>query len=166
MENTLYDSNNTVLDALTKYGDMVRRICFMYLKNQTDLEDIFQEVFLKLLQHNDKFDNEEHKKAWLIRVTVNQCKDFHKSFFRKNVCSIEDMDIPFEDEQESEVIREVLSLPVKYKDVVYLFYYEGYTVPEISNILGVKENTIYSHLHRAKIILKEKLGGSQYGEDF
>ena len=117
MENTSSGTNDVVTNALDKYADMVRRICYIYLRSQADVEDIFQNVFLKLLQHTDKFENEEHEKAWLCRVSINQCKDFHKSFFRKNVCSIDDVDLLYEDEVENEVMREVLSLPPKYKDV-------------------------------------------------
>lgn len=166
MENTSYGTNDVVASAISKYSDMVRRICFLYLKNQADVEDIFQDVFLKLLQYSGKFENEEHEKAWLCRVTLNKCKDFHKSFFRKNVCSIDDVDLFIEDKVENEVMRAVLSLPKKYKDVIYLFYYESYTVPEIAKMLEQKENTIYSQLHRAKAILKDKLGGYEYGECF
>ena len=159
MENTSSGTNDVVVEAVEKYSDLVRRICFMYLKSRTDVEDIFQLVFLKLLQHKGDFESEEHKKAWLCRVTINQCKDFNNSYFRRNVRSIEDMEIPIEDKVEAGVIREVLSLPQKYRDAIYLFYYEDYTVPEIAKILGKNENTVYSHLHRAKAILKEKLRG-------
>lgn len=165
MENTS-SKNDVVTDALSKYADMVRRICFIHLKNQADVDDIFQDVFLKLLQHSDKFQSEEHKKAWLCRVTINKCNDFHRSFFRKNICSIDDVTLIFENKEENEVMREVLFLPPKYKNVIYLFYYENYTVPEISLILGKKENTIYSLLHRAKAILKDKLGGQEYEFSF
>ncbi|HEX2938559.1 MAG TPA: sigma-70 family RNA polymerase sigma factor, partial [Ruminiclostridium sp.] len=101
-------------------------------------------------------------KAWLCRVTINKCKDFHRSFFRKNVSSIDDVDITFEDRLQSDLMTEVLSLPPKYKSVIYLFYYEDYTAAEISKILGIKENTVYSHLHRAKALLKAKIGESYY----
>lgn len=161
MENTS-SVNDAVTDALSKYADMVRRICFMHLRNKADVDDIFQEVFLKLLQHSGKFQSEEHEKAWLCRVAINKCNDFHRSFFRKNVCSIDDVTLVFENKEETEVMREVLALPPKYKNVIYLFYYENYTVPEISKILGKKENTVYSLLHRAKAVLKEKLGVENY----
>lgn len=141
---------------------MVRRICFMYLHNRQDVEDVFQEVFLKLLQTDMNFENEEHEKAWLCRVTINKCKDLCKAFWRKNVDSIEDMEIPFEENKEREVLFAVLSLPKKYKDVIYLFYYEGYTAKEIARLLNQNENTVYSNLHRARKILKSKLGGSDY----
>lgn len=166
MEITSSGTNDAVIKALTKYADMVRKISFMYLRRQADVEDIFQEVFLKLLLHTDPFENEEHEKAWLCRVTINQCKDLHKSFYRKNVCCIDDVNPVFEDKNENELMGEVLSLPPKYKDVIYLFYYEGYTATEISKILEKKENTIYSRLHRARVILKNKLGGLVYADCF
>ncbi len=166
MEKTSSGTNDVVTEALDKYSDMVRRICFMYLKSEADVEDIFQNVFLKLLQHNKSFENEEHEKAWLCRVAINECKDFHKSFFRKNTCSIDDLEIPMEDKTEEGVLREVLLLPQKYRNVIYLYYFEGYSVPEIANILGRNQNTIHTHLRRAKAILKNKLRGFEDGNYF
>ncbi|NLN81007.1 MAG: sigma-70 family RNA polymerase sigma factor [Clostridiales bacterium] len=159
-------TNDVVTKALQKYSDMVRRICFMYLHNREDVEDVFQEVFLKLLQTNIVFKSEEHEKAWLCRVTINKCKDLCKSFWRKNVDSIEDREIPFVDRAERDVLQAVLSLPKKFKDVIYLFYYEDYSVKEISEMLDQKENTVYSNLHRARKLLKQKLGGSDYEYTF
>ena len=152
--------------ALEKYADMVRRICFIYLRNSADVEDVFQEVFLKLLlrhQSQQAFESEEHEKAWICRITINQCKDLCKSFWRNRVCSIEEMQIPCQDETESEILGAVLQLPAKYKDVIYLFYYEEYTVAEIARLLGTKPNTVYSHLHRARNLLKQRLGGIYFG---
>lgn len=154
-------NNIVVARAIEKYSDMVCRICFMYLKSKADVQDISQEVFLKLLQHQGKFESEEHEKAWLCRVAINKCKDFHKSFFRKNVCSIEDIEIPTEDKTETDVLHEVLALPQKYRDVIYLFYFEDYSISEISSILNKNENTVNTHLRRAKAILKTKLRGFQ-----
>jgi RNA polymerase sigma-70 factor (ECF subfamily) len=151
------ERNDRVVRALDKYADTVRRVCFMYLKNTFDVEDIFQDVFLQLFRYEKRFDSDAHEKAWLIRVTINKCKDLHKSFFRSRVCPLDDIELTFEDETENDVMREILALPQKYKDVIYLFYYEGYTVPEISKILAMKENTVYSHLHRARKALKENL---------
>jgi RNA polymerase sigma-70 factor (ECF subfamily) len=166
MENTSFGTNDVVTKALEKYSDIVRRICFMYLKNEADAEDIFQDVFLKFLQHKDQFESEEHEKAWLCRVAINKCKDFHKSFFRKNVCSIDDMEIPTEDKTETGVLREVLSLPQKCRNVIYLYYFEDYPVSEVAKILGEKENTVHTHLRRAKAILKNKLRGFEDGNYF
>ena len=166
MENTSSGTNDVVVRALDKYSDMVRRICFIYLKSEADVDDIFQNVFLKLLQHMESFENEEHEKAWLCRVTINQCKDFRRSFFRKNVCSIDDLEIPTEDKTEEDVLREVLLLPQKYRNAIYLYYYEDYPVSEVARILREKENTVHTHLRRAKAILKKKLRGFEDGNYF
>ena len=160
------DSKNDITAALEKYSDMVRRICFMYLRNDDDVDDVFQDVFLKLLQNKSPFENEEHEKAWLIRVTINKCKDIFKSFWRKNTSSIEDIDPPFEDKAENELIQVVLSLPQKYKDAVYLYYYEDYTVPKIAKLLGRKDSTVYSDLHRARDLIKQKLEGNKHEYSF
>lgn len=166
MENTSSGTNDVVVKALNTYADLVHRICFMYLKSEADVEDIFQNVFLKLLQHKESFENAEHEKAWLCRVTINQCKDFHKSFFHKNVCSIDDLEIPVEDKAEEGVLREVLLLPQKYRNVIYLYYFEDYPVSEVAKILDEKENTVHTHLRRAKAILKNKLRGFEDGNYF
>lgn len=151
--------------AIEVYGDTIRRICFVHLKNYADVEDVFQEVFLKYILYTGEFESDVHEKAWLIRVAINACKDLLKSFFRKKVHSIEDVDIaPFYlQEDEKELLDHVLRLPPKYKDVIYLFYYEGYTAVEIAKILGKKENTIYSWLSRARAQLKNELGGESIG---
>ena len=147
-------------EALENYADMVRRICFIHLKNYADTEDIFQTVFLKYVLHSGVFESREHEKAWFIRVTVNACKDFLKSFWRKNAVSLDDIteEAVGEDEQK-EVLRAVLSLPTKYKDAIYLHYYEGYSAPEIANILGKNVNTVYTLLNRGRENLKTMLGG-------
>lgn len=147
--------------AIEQYGDMVRRLCMMHLKNDADTEDIFQNVFLKYVLSSVEFESEEHEKAWLIRVTINACKDLLKSFFRSRTTSLDIlMEQPAELlEDHREVLEAVLSLPQKYRDVVYLYYYEEYTAPEISKILGKNVNTVYTLLTRSKQMLREKLGG-------
>lgn len=161
MTSASIENREAVEKALEKYSDMVRRISFMYLRNREDVDDVFQEVFLKLLLKKYYFDSEEHEKAWLIRVTINKCKDLAGSFWRKNVEALEDREIPYEDKMESDLMDAVLSLPDKYKEVIYLFYYEGYTAVEIAKMMKRKENTVYSDLHRARNLLKEKLGGKE-----
>lgn len=163
MKNKPAYTNSDIANALEKYSNMVRRICFLYLKNSDDVDDVFQEVFLALLKNNTKFETSEHEKAWLIRVTINKCKDLLKSFWHRNIDSFDDtQEIIFETKAENELMHVILTLPKKYKDVIYLFYYEDYTVPEIANLLHEKENTIYSQLHRARNLIKEKLGGTEY----
>lgn len=147
--------------AMERYSDTVRRLCMIHLKNYADTEDIFQTVFLKYVLSSVRFENDEHEKAWFIRVTINACKDLLKSFFRSHTVSLEEvMELPAElSPDHSEVLEAVLSLPQKYRDVVYLHYFEEYTAPEISRALGKNVNTVYTLLKRSKQILREKLGG-------
>lgn len=152
--------------ALELYANTVRRICFMHLKNYADVEDVFQEVFFKYVLYERSFESNAHEKAWLICVTINACKDVIKSFFRKKVHSIEDVTIePFYiQEYEKELLDTVFQLRQKYKDVIYLFYYEGYSAVEIAKILKKSENTIYTWLDRARKELRAQLGGEPTGE--
>ncbi|MDD2393203.1 MAG: sigma-70 family RNA polymerase sigma factor [Eubacteriales bacterium] len=154
------ENADSVIRALEKHSDMVRRISFMYLRNKDDVEDVFQEVFLKLLLKKPDFESDEHEKAWLIRVTINKCKDLTSSFWSRNVDTLEGREIVFEDKAESVLMEAVVNLPKKYKDVIYLFYYEGYSAGDIAKMLNRKENTVYSDLHRARNILRDKLGES------
>ena len=147
--------------AIRLYADTVRRICMVHLKNYSDTEDIFQTVFLKYVLHSKPFESEEHEKAWIIRVTVNACKDLLKSVFRSQTVPLDTLiETPQAQElQHTELLGAVLSLPPKYKDVVYLYYYEGYSAEEISRILKKNENTVYTLLTRARKILKKELEG-------
>ena len=147
--------------ALTLYADTVRRICFMHLKNHSDTEDVFQEVFLKYILYERPFESPEHEKAWIIRVTINCCKDLLKSFFRSRVRTLNDADLnTLQAPEESTVVLDaVLRLPEKYRDVIYLFYYEGYSAVEIAKILDKRANTIYTWLARAREKLEKALGG-------
>ncbi|MGM9548417.1 MAG: sigma-70 family RNA polymerase sigma factor [Faecousia sp.] len=152
--------------AIERYSDTVRRLCMIYLKNHADTEDIFQTVFLKYVLSSAAFENEEHEKAWFIRVTINACKDLLKSFFHSRTVPLDEiMDQPaLLPPDHRDVLEAVLSLPQKYRDVVYLHYYEDYTAPQIARILGKNVNTIYTLLTRSKQMLREKLGGEGYEE--
>ena len=154
-------SEQEVDRAIQRYSDTVRRICLVHLKNYADTEDIFQTVFLKYVLSSVSFESDEHEKAWFIRVTINACKDLLKSFFRSRTVSLEElMEQPADlAPDHREVLEAVLSLPEKYRDVVYLHYYESYTAPEITKLLGKNVNTVYTLLTRAKQLLREKLGG-------
>ena len=162
MEERLFRTQEDITEILQKYAGMVRRICFMYFHNQADVEDVFQDVFLKFLLKENTFESDEHIKAWLCRITINKCKDHCKSFWQKKVSSIDEIVVPFEDKMENELMQVILSLPQKYKDVIYLFYYEDYAVPQMAKLLNQKENTIYSNLSRARKLLKQMLGGTGY----
>lgn len=147
-----------ISNAIEKYSDMVRRICFLYIRNYADVEDVFQEVFLKFFMNADAFKNEQHQKAWLCRVTFNKCKDLNKSFWRKKVVSIEQLEIPCENAEQNGVMMAVLQLPADYKEIIYLHYYEGWTIPEIAEITQQNVNTVYTQLRRAREKLKKKVG--------
>ncbi len=137
----------------------------IHLKNYADTEDIFQTVFLKYVLSSVSFESEEHERAWFVKVTINACRDLLKSFFHSRTVSL---DAVMEQPQElppdnREVLEAVLSLPGKYRDVVYLHYYEDYTAPQISRILGKNVNTVYTLLTRSRQLLREKLDGDEYG---
>lgn len=152
-------SEQEVNRAIERYADTVRRLCVVYLKDHADTEDVFQNVFFKYYLSSKTFESDEHEKAWMIRVTINACKDILKSFFRTRVVSLEEIaELPADAPEESgEVLKAVLSLPEKYRSVVYLHYYEDYTAPQISKILHKNVNTVYTLLTRSKELLREKL---------
>ena len=131
------------------------------IKYYDDSEDLFQTVFLKYVLHSAPFDSEEHEKAWIIRVTINACKDFLKNVFRRRTVPLDQIiEKPQEmTEDHSDLLEAVLALPEKYKDVIYLYYYEGYSAAEIGSILKKNVNTVYTLLTRARQILKTKLEG-------
>jgi len=158
-------SEAEVTRAIDLYADTVRRICMVHLKNYSDTEDIFQNVFIKYALSSLIFESEEHEKAWIIKVTVNACKDLIKNFFRARTVSLSELaEVPDSiTEDNKEVLEAVLALPTKYKDVVYLYYYEGYSAVEIGKILGKNVNTVYTLMARAKKMLYIALGGS--GDD-
>ncbi len=154
-------SEEAVNRAIENYASTVKRICFIHLKNEADTEDICQTVFLKYAMNDKVFDSEAHEKAWIIRVTINACKDLLKSFFRKHTVSL---DAYVEqggvvDAAHSEVLEAVLALPEKYRRVIYLHYYEGYPAADIAEILRINVNTVYTQLTRAKTLLRDELGG-------
>ena len=157
-------SEQELRTAMDRYSDTVKRLCVLYLKNPTDTEDIFQTVFLKYALSTAAFENTEHEKAWFIRVTINACKDWLKSFFRSKTVSLDEiLDLPAPiPEDHRAVLEAVLELPKKYKDAVYLHYYEGLTAPEIGTILGKNVNTVYTLLNRGRDLLREKLEKEGY----
>lgn len=155
--------------AMERYSNLVWRICYLYLKHTADAEDVFQNVFMKYILFSGTFESEEHKKAWLIRVTTNCCKDYLKSFFHKHTIYLEDYsnkNLPsefiYETQTENPVLTALKTLPDRYRMVLYLTYYEGYTAAEIGTILHKKENTIYTWISRGKKLLKEVLLSEGY----
>ena len=138
------------------YRGMVFRLAYSYLKNREEAEDVSQEVFLKLYLCNENFDSSENAKAWLIRVTINLSKNLLKSVWYKHRTDV-DNDIPYEPENEYQLWSVVNKLKSDYRIVIHLFYYEDYSVKEISDILGISSSAVRTRLTRARNQLKKML---------
>ncbi len=147
-----------VEEVMDEYGDMVYRIALTRTGNRESAEDIFQDVFVKFAFKNPKFQNSEHEKAWFIRVTINMSKNVINSAWNKKKAEL-DENIEFQSKDQRDIFETVCNLSQNYKLVIYLFYYEGYKVKEIAEILKVSEGTIKTWLFRAREELKKELGG-------
>ncbi len=151
---------------IDKYSDMVYRVAFSRTQNVQDAQDITQDVFLKYLkytQDGNTFREEEHRKAWLLKVAVNTGNTFVKTaWFRHRASLPEGYDVAESMEEKSEVYYAVMELPEKYRVIIHLFYYEELSIKEIGAILKLSETAIKSRLHRAREILKEKLKEADY----
>lgn len=151
-----YNATDKAEKIVRQYADMIYRIALQNLKNPTDAQDIFQEVCMALLTKNAPLDDDAHIKNWLIRVTINKCTNFSKSLWQSRTESIDDhIDLPAPETQL--VMEELGQLPAHYRNIIYLYYYEEYTIPEIAEILGKSKNTINSQLRRARRKLRKIL---------
>lgn len=151
-------------DVFDHYKPLVFSIAYNYCKNAADANDITQETFVRYLKHDAVFESEEHRKAWLIRVTINNCKSLLISpWFQKTVPL--DEKLPFVDKEETDLFRAVMALPFKYRIVIHLHYYAGYSTKEIAAALSLGESTVRVRLLRARDKLKAMLGkdGDSYG---
>ncbi len=149
-----YDLN--IMESIEKYTDMLIRVSYSYMKNMSDAEDVTQDAFLKLIKKRPSFENASHEKAWLLRVAINLCKNRLKTAWIRKTVPLSEANFNFT-QKENEVLSAVLELPIKYCSIIHLFYFEGYSMAEIAAILGKKESTIGSQLHRARKQLKTKL---------
>ncbi len=156
-----FPSGITVEDVFERYYNTVYRLAFARMKNVNDAEDVLMTVFLRLVSSKICFNDEEHIKAWLIKVTVNASKSLLTSAVFRLSAPLDDSP-ETEMQEKSEVYYAVLELPSRYRTVVHLFYYEGYSVKEIADILGAKEATVKTWLRRAR----EKLATTLKGEIF
>ena len=140
-----------------QWGDMVYRLALARTANVSDAEDVFQEVFLRYFRHEDKFQSDEHRKAWLIRCTVNRAKSLTASPWKKRTVPLETAEEVGVEDDYREVYSAVLSLPGKYRSVIHLHYFEGLSVQEIARMLQVAEGTVKSQLSRGRTLLREML---------
>ena len=148
-------------NAMKACGDTVYRLALCRMQNITDAEDVYQDVFLRLMKQEADSWDAEHMKAWLIRTTLNRCADLHRFRLRRNILSLEE--IPelagAADESRVEVWEAVARLPEKLRIPVHLYYGEGYSTEEIAAMTGVPAATVRTRLHRAREKLRNLLGG-------
>lgn len=138
------------------YSDMVYRLAFSQTRDRSTADDIYQEVFFRYIKKDPEFETEEHRKAWFIRVTINCCKKLWASSWIKKTVAL-DENIAFESKEENYLHHELRKLPMKYRAVVHLFYYEDLSIETISKTLNRKPSTIRTQLTRARYKLKEIL---------
>lgn len=146
-----------------KYYGVCYRVAFTLVKNHADAEDIVQEVLIRLLTYNPEFREEEHEKAWIIRTSLNLSKDLLKSKWNKSTVGMEAVpeaervcfQTPYMENDDT--LFQVLELPERYRNCLYLFYYEDYSIREIAEILEESENTVKTNLRRGREALKQKL---------
>ena len=148
-------TNQQYTCLVKKYIDTVFRIALSHTKSVPDAEDITQDVFLALLKEKNPFDSEEHIRAWLIRVTVNQCKKWHRSPWRKHISFEEYVAaLPDATSHDKDILRAVMALPRKYRVPIYLYYYEEYSTQEIADLLKIPKGTVCVQLDRGRELLK------------
>ena len=145
------------------YADAILRLSYTYLKSTHDAQDICQTVFVKLLTEPREFDTADHERAYILRMAANACKDLLKSPWRKRTCGLEACgEVPAPEAADGSVLAAVEALPVHYRAVIYLYYYEGYQAAEIGKIPGIPTATVHTRLARGRAKLRELLGGTAY----
>lgn len=159
-----WQTDDYIDEVIEQYSPMIYRIAINYTKSKNDAEDVCQEVFLRYIRKDMIFENEEHRKAWLIRATINCAKSFFSSAWnRKTITLDENIDNTnvyiFELPEENNLHDALLTLPSKYRMVLHLFYFEEMSVEEISAVINVKQPAIRMQLTRGRKILKNSLKG-------
>lgn len=142
-----------------RYRDSLFACAFNICRNEADAEDAVQETFIKYHESKRQFENEQHIKAWLIRVVINKTKDISFSFWHRMMMPLEDYmeTLSFETSEDSELFEAIMNLPEKQRIVLHLYYYEDYNIHEIARILKISENNVKVRLNRGRMLLKERL---------
>lgn len=162
MADSLLRTDKEIADIYRRQVDSVYRLCFSFMKNRADTEDMVQETFLRLMQRAPRFASEAHEKAWLIVTASNLCKNALKHWSRRGEALEDHPELPGPGEPYIDsALDAILRLPEAYKTVVYLYYYEGYSTPEIAALLRCPKATVQSRLFRARKLLKQSLGGDE-----
>ena len=151
------------------YADLILRTGKTWLGDMDDAKDICQTVLIKLLENPREFPEESQERAWVIRVAVNECKNWRKTaWFRRRVPLDESLQLAAEDPEPEDggLLAQVQALPAMYREVIFLRYYEGYEVKEIAALLGRSPALVSTHLKRGKEKLRNMLGGTEYARGF
>ncbi len=154
------DNNSTRLaSAVDRYGNTLLRVALNLLGSREDAEDAVQDTYLQYLRHAPEFRDDEHEKAWLLRVCINLCKNARRDRGRRDHTALDSVVnlIPSTDEDDREVLRTVMSLPEKYRIVIYLYYMEGMSSREIAGTLGISEPAVRKRLQKGRELLKLEL---------
>lgn len=149
----------SVQELFEKYQNNLYAAAFNICKNTEDAKDVVQETFIQYYSLKKEFNNEQHIRAWLIRVAINKAKNINRSFWRKNKTTLEDYmeTLTFDTPESEELFETVMALPEKFRIVIHLFYYEEYTIHEIADILKISEGNVKVRLSRGRLLLKERL---------
>ncbi|WP_336885112.1 sigma-70 family RNA polymerase sigma factor [Caldalkalibacillus salinus] len=167
------DISHVMDTIMTAYGQDILQLVYTYVQDEGIAEDLTQDIFLKCYSNLDQFKQRSRLKTWLYRIAINSCKDYLKSWSHRkftlqntilNVLSTKDKDVDeqvIQKDEEARLAEAVMALPVVYREVIFLHYFEAFTVHEIGQAVGKSPNTIKSRLKRARTLLKEKLGPEQ-----
>lgn len=150
-------STQNLAETYCQYKDLLYRIAFTYVKNKVDAEDILQETFLKYYYKEPVFENKEHEKRWLIRVTINLCKNHLLSFWYRNRCEMSDQFFMDFNDDEMLLLQEIMKLPTKQRGIIYLHYYEGYSCKEIGEIMGLGDSAVKMRLKKGRELLRKSM---------
>lgn len=168
---TADDKEELIDEIMNRYGQEILQLAFSYVKNRAIAEDLTQDIFVKCYKGLHTYSGKAKLRTWLWRIAINHCKDFLKSWYNKNVVVTEeepagsrtkkDMveDAVIQREEDDQLISAVMDLPIKYREVIYLYYYEELTIREVSELMEVSGNTVKTRLRRAKELLKDRLEG-------
>lgn len=147
------------------YSDQLLRVAYSLLNSVPDAQDVCQEALLKALDHSGQFESQEHERAWLIRVTVNLCKNLRRSPWRTRTVGLDTVaEQPAFQPREGGVLEEIQRLPAKYREVLVLYYYMGYDSNEIADMLGIRADAVRARMSRARQKLRLGLEVQGYGK--
>lgn len=157
-----HTDNDSEIEAIIKqYSNMLFRICIVILANEHDAEDALQDTYIRYVKKAPAFNDKEHEKAWLIRVATNICKDMRRFRLRNTYLNIVDFEKYCKSHNDSEILEKIMSLPPKYKEVILLYYIEGYKVHDITKILSISASAVKKRLQYAREKLKLEYGKGQ-----